>query len=519
MSVQTKSQYVYSERKNNVYKPEDTINFYLPPSLALINTKNSYFVFNIKMTGTQYKACVSQKAGIYSLIRSVQITTGDGATVLETLDNYAFLQALKYYYESTETKDNLAQLHEGMPSKMYLGDTSCNQYIDAAETSDFFKEIEVIMPLYLSGCLYRDQIWPNLATNGLRIKIELNNIDTVMQAVTAPLYQLRNGLTEQVSVDGGGYSETTGYAVWMDGDTNNNPNIGDTSLVLKKVGDALTTNEKRVLSPAVAKPTDLFSVGQKIRIGGSDIVYSVTGLALDDGRIEVSFNPALDANVAEDASVNIRTDAAHNDMGFEIRAMRMNVNTVEAPGPWVQKNIIGKINSGKMNFDIDSYTDYAINVGEGSLNNTLPLNARNKRCKAMLSIPQSSHSNSTVTDSFKPAMEKPRSYQYLLYNNILVPDRAVKLNRYVEGNYDATALREQMMALNAAGFQVNTVRDPHKQFFLGRRFALPGYSYDAMGQISLLLNYSELDSALLMHNFMMHKRQIQIKPDGVKVVY
>ena len=519
MSVQTKSQYVYSERKNNVYKPEDTINFYLPPSLALINTKNTYFVFNIKMTGTQYKACVSQKAGIYSLIRSVQITTGDGATVLETLDNYAFLQGLKYYYESTETKDNLAQLHEGMPSKMYLGETSCNQYVDAAENSDFFKEIEVIMPLYLSGCLYRDQIWPNLATNGLRIKMELNNINTVMQAVTAPLYELQNGITRQASVDGGGYSEKTGYAVWFSDDSSEHPAENSTSIILKNEEDELVTNEQRVLSADVADPPDLFSVGQKLQISGNGTVYTVTGVTLVDQRLQVAFTPGLSAAPSEDDSVNIRTDAAHNDMGFEIRAMRMNVNTVEAPGPWVQKNIIGKINSGKMNFDIDSYTDYAINVGEGSLNNTLPLNARNKRCKAMLSIPQSSHSNSTVTDSFEPAMENPRSYQYLLYNNILVPDRAVKLKRYVDGNFDATALREQMMALNAAGFQVNTVRDPHKQFFLGRRFALTGYSYDAMGQISLLLNYSELSSALLMHNFMMHKRQIQVKPDGVKVVY
>ena len=89
----------------------------------------------------------------------------------------------------------------------------------------------------------------------------------------------------------------------------------------------------------------------------------------------------------------------------------------------------------------------------------------------------------------------------------------------MDGNYDATALREMMMALNAAGVEVNTVRDVHKHFFIGRRFALPGYSYDAMGQITLLLNDTELDSALLMHNFMIHKRQIQIKADGVNVVY
>ena len=119
MSVICKSSYIYSERKNNVYKCDsgggDTINFYIPESLAVINTKSTYLVFNLKMTGTQYKACVSQKAGVYSLIRSMQISSGDGSTVFETLDHYAWLQALKYYYEQTETSRNLAVLHEGFP--------------------------------------------------------------------------------------------------------------------------------------------------------------------------------------------------------------------------------------------------------------------------------------------------------------------------------------------------------------------------------------------------------------------
>ena len=91
MSVITKSTLVYSDRKNNVYKPADTINFYLSPSLSIINTKNTYLVFYLKMTGQQWKAAVSQKADIYGLIRSIQISSGDGATVFETLDNYGYL--------------------------------------------------------------------------------------------------------------------------------------------------------------------------------------------------------------------------------------------------------------------------------------------------------------------------------------------------------------------------------------------------------------------------------------------
>ena len=115
-------------------------------------------------------------------------------------------------------------------------------------------------------------------------------------------------------------------------------------------------------------------------------------------------------------------------------------------------------------------------------------------------------------------MNTPRSYNYLLYNNILVPDRTVKLGRVVDGNYDAVALREQMLALHASGWEVNNVRNSHEHFFLGRRLALPGYSYDTMGQITLNVNYSKVN-ALMMHNFLMHKRQIKVKDDGIAVSY
>ena len=75
MSVVTKAN--YTERKNNVYGEGDVIDFYIPPSNAIINTQDTYMVLNIKLTGKQYKACVSQRAGIYSLFRAVTISAGE----------------------------------------------------------------------------------------------------------------------------------------------------------------------------------------------------------------------------------------------------------------------------------------------------------------------------------------------------------------------------------------------------------------------------------------------------------
>ena len=530
MSVITRSQYVYSERKNNVYKPQDTINFYIPPSISLINTKNTYMVFDLKMTGLQYKAAVSQKAGIYSLFRSITISTGDGSQVLETLDNYGFLQALKYYYEKTETKENLAVLHEGKPNKMYIDDSSCNQYLNATNFNDgydsanpnsnkldVYKQLELIVPLYLSGLLYQDNVLPNIALRGLRIKIELNNIETIMQVVTAPLYELDAGQNVLVSVDGGGYDGTTGYAA------NKTNNSGQNVLNLKNANDLVTGTNQRVLSAVSDNPPHLFQIGQAIAISGQDTVYRVQNVEIDaDKRLKLTLDQNLTANVADDDNVSIQTDVQYNDMGFEMSSVRFNVSTVEPPKGYLD-NVVKQINSGKMNFDIVTYTDYARNVSSNSLHNNIPLNARNKRCKSLITIPQANNANSVTTDAFEPAMDAgsvaPSGYQYKLYNNILVPDRVVSLGRVVAGNYDAVWLRELMLGLKSADLDVNTVRDAYKHFALARRLSLPGYSYDAMGDMSIQINFSTLGKALLLHNYVIHKRQFKCKVDGIAVVY
>ena len=530
MSVITRSQYVYSERKNNVYKPQDTINFYIPPSISLINTKNTYMVFDLKMTGLQYKAAVSQKAGIYSLFRSITISTGDVSQVLETLDNYGFLQALKYYYEKTETKENLAVLHEGKPNKMYTDDSSCNQYLNATNFNDgydsanpnsnkldVYKQLELIVPLYLSGLLYQDNVLPNIALRGLRIKIELNIIETIMQVVTAPLYGLNAGQNVLVSVDGGGYDGTTGYAA------NKTNNSGQAVLNLKNANDLVTGDNQRVLSAVSDNPPHLFQIGQAIAISGHDTVYRVQNVEIDaDKRLKLTLDQNLTDSVADDANVSIQTDVQYNDMGFEMSSVRFNVSTVEPPKGYLD-NVVKQINSGKMNFDIVTYTDYARNVSSNSLHNNIPLNARNKRCKSLITIPQANNANSVTTDAFEPAMDAgsvaPSGYQYKLYNNILVPDRVVSLGRVVAGNYDAVWLRELMLGLKSADLDVNTVRDAYKHFALARRLSLPGYSYDAMGDMSIQINFSTLGKALLLHNYVIHKRQFKCKVDGIAVVY
>jgi hypothetical protein len=172
-----------------VYAPNDEIVIYIPPSYSIIDCKNSYISLRLLVSGN-LKASPSQMAGAYSLFRNITITDGTGQYTLETLDQYAQFQAIYNFYSENETKRSLRVLHEGFPIRSVIDGTLGNQYVDAVkETDDCFEQVECLLPLHISGCLSpdRDTVFPNVLTNGLRIRLVLNDAMTALQVLSAPI--------------------------------------------------------------------------------------------------------------------------------------------------------------------------------------------------------------------------------------------------------------------------------------------------------------------------------------------
>ena len=299
--------FLYSQRKNNLYSAGDTIDFYIPETMAIINPKETHLIFNLRMKGSQFKACPNGLIGANALFRNVTISNGDQTKVIETLNNYAWVYASKAWCEQNESGDKLKMMHEGKPSKMYM-DKTANQYVKGgAKTSDdCFQYVQVTLPLYLSGHLYnRDSVCPNLLTNGCRIKIELNNIEQIMEAMTAPLYTndpnynaVNNAHLPGVlsSQSGGGYSATTGYGVYQ--------RVDDTNVTLLNVNDSLNQvdgeNVTRCLTENMPSPPHLFLVGQKIYVG--DAEHTITAISYvsdedDENRVQLTVAEELDLSL------------------------------------------------------------------------------------------------------------------------------------------------------------------------------------------------------------------------------
>ena len=197
----------------------------------------------------------------------------------------------------------------------------------------------------------------------------------------------------------------------------------------------------------------------------------------------------------------------------------LNVGTVDPPQEYLQE-VMGLVQSGKMRFDITSYTLFNKNISSGSLSNALVLNAMNQRAKSLLCIPILLGTDA-LKDTFQSVVQagnELQSYSLKLYNNVIVPDRLVPLTPYNDGNFNAICQREQMLSAGAASWEVNNITDMHNHFFIGRRLAMQGYSYDTKGMIELDINYKAND-ALLMQCFLVHKRSINVSDVSVNVSY
>lgn len=535
--IATKETLIYSQRKNNTYKSEDQIDIYIPPSLQVLNTKECYIVANLKMSG-KLKAFPGMRAGAYSLIRSIQIMTGDSSTILETLDNYAIMQAMHYYYSQTDSVNNLRVLHEGKPSSDTIKDGVANQYIDPAEgnlADKCFNNVEVVLPIYLSGCLRPDRlkVFPNVATKGLRIQIQLNNAESALQVLKAQMYSynVSTGLNEVVEpseTEHGGYEQATGFYIQQVGDdANGYVYLGNTDDLLENGGNALAG--KYALTNVADEPGHPFFVGQTVKTYNADesetFTFTINQVDHANNRVKLVFDQELaenQTNVRVGDRLWIDITASGTDTDFALSNVRMNISYVESEDP--KKPLTGdyakEMRSGGMNFSILTYTDYAVNISASSMNNSLYLNCRNSRAKSILSVPQKSHANDLAEDSFKPDRQKPKDYQYILYS-VLTPDRRVQLNRYNLDSYNAIALREQMLALTASKIPLNSVKKPADHFFIGRRLALDGYTYNTNkeGEIRLNLNFEEISTGVLMHNFVVHLRKIRISENAVDVIY
>ena len=537
MSVVTKSTVLYSERRGATYKAGDEIELYIPPSLQLLNTKETYLRFNIKMEGL-IKKSVSLSAGAAGIFEDIVVSSGDGKTIYESLSNYAIKAAI-YNHFTKIPGNHLKELHEGLPNSTLCEEKACNQYCDASINTatgghaDAHRNVEVCLPLWCVGCLtpLRNKILPLIALGGLRLRFRLATVKRACQAVSLPVYKNSTGNPPVKSAYErlqGGYKD--GYsAVATTAGANNILKMerSATNVVVQQNGAwaALfpSKNDNSILS-GCSHP---FVVGQTVYIGGGSGAAlaapnrTITGIAENAGYVEITVDGANIA-AATGRYVGINLDDAYNpNENFAVTNFTL-VTSYAVANPQYLEALGAAVKSGKFSIDIHTWTDYSQNIGTDSKQNSLYIKSVNSRAKAILSVPIKTAGHSVLEDSYMPDTQNIDNYQYLLYN-VLTPNKPVAVKRFQLGttgqefedaSANGVALKEMQHSLSACGYPVNNLYAPWRHFFIGRRLANKGYSMNLNqeGDVRLQLNYdsSAGPASTLIHNIVCHIRRVNV---------
>jgi len=232
------------------YKAGQTIHFSIPPSVEFIQPKETYLRMDIMVDDTTWGATGAQrfqldKIGGSVVIKDIRIFAGGaGGTLLEEIQDYNCLTALRYSYEQNHSLRNKRSLTEGgsqFNSKCRSTmdntesetnnatenpnfDSFTNTEVAAQAVAHVQRKVKCLLPLH-TGIFQNDKVFPCLLTDGLRIEILLENAPRCIVPLSQVsdnchlnekvIFHSRNGVAQNVGTGGvDDLQDTTGR--WAD---------------------------------------------------------------------------------------------------------------------------------------------------------------------------------------------------------------------------------------------------------------------------------------------------------------
>ena len=202
------------------YTAGQKIVIHIPPTIKYFQPKESYLRFDVELNNTianSVKLQLDGETGAQVLIRDIRIMSGGaGSVLLEEIQNYNVITALKYDYETNDAIKSKRALTEGSScynptqrstfgaTKTIMNNTRHSQYttpyfgegalphtrtktLDGGkvwgETGNVsqgsqYNDVKCLLPLH-TGIFQSPKVFPTLLTEGLKIEILLEDADMV----------------------------------------------------------------------------------------------------------------------------------------------------------------------------------------------------------------------------------------------------------------------------------------------------------------------------------------------------
>jgi len=559
---------VLSENGNQVFQPRDTITINLDPQeIKVLNGKDSYLRFNVKLAGP-FKAELDRAGGGgHSVLETISIWNGNGSTLIEQLNDVPVWLGTKNYYNHTSGLENERNLLEGLPQdgfhlqSAYFKNTALG-VID-------WTSVECCLPIYQSGCLYGDSVLPVSALGGIMIKIQLSEARKAIKTLNANGFVIDRTMGGQPAPASGTVPLNLPYDkvhVPPAGEGTTNEGLPQcyelaADIVAGPITTVLVTSDPTVVgipvAPAnvrsnVAAPTVAadfpWVLGQTfVYIGDAGTVnnmgvitnityaapnYTIT-FAIANGLVATAANhcPAYvqiqdqlrTPNPALTPGVPVDQEATYTVSDVQL------VCSVVEPDPRYFQSMMTRMKSGGgYSFDIRSFNLYRNNLSKNIAQSQELVPCTEFRARGLLE----SAINPTVTWNTswaQPLADYMRNYQYIIgnINTPLLPVASDKEFDSGENSWNGTLDEERLKALEASKVHVRSELHPAGRMCFGREVSKRGYSCN-LNTTEVRLNQAwgcpdgvagtvQPQFNKILDTFVHHFRKITCRPDNVVV--
>jgi len=570
------------------YNPGGRIELYIPPTSKFIDLSQTKLKMDVDIsvptvndTNGVQRLQLDDKTGLHSLIRSIRIFSGRKTVLLEEIEGYDILSALRFDYETNESLRSKRALGEGATTydpacrgtlgttKTTQGNCFSNPYFTKVdgnpvlntsfETSDSTYGFQKIKgELHLNTGLFRNEaVFPALLTDGLFVEILLQDAKKVFRTLDStnryrrlklnPVYHSINGSDASRATSGSfahvGASANASSDTFYFTHDNNQTSVATFPFV---VGEKVTfvSNDNASVNGSIARITQIEHVSgatygiSKTKITLSEKIKNTTGETWSGSTVQpqyhlMTFNP--------DSS-----DISDYPASYVVSNVEMIVRQISVPDGYEASMMAMMKEGGTINYDYRSFTNYRYSqlAGDNVANIRLPLiesratsalcvpcDATQYSTKQLLSASSTYLVNEASDDIINRTQRSAivgiadglQEYQWI-YDGKINPNRKVDVSKISAKNSVSQYWSiEAEKALAMADIEPMSFLSFQDNFFVGRALALGKNAvYDTRGK-DFVLQLEYTDSAnpqtkpKLWNNFIAHIRRLQIKNGGLSV--
>lgn len=570
------------------YNAGARIELYIPPTSKFIDLSQTKLKMDVDIsvptvntTNGVQRLQLDDKTGLHSLIRSIRIFSGRKTVLLEEIEGYDILSALRFDYETNESLRAKRALGEGATTydpacrgtlgttKTTQGNCFSNPYFTKVdgnpvlntsfETTDSTYGFQKMKgELHLNTGLFRNEaVFPALLTDGLFVEILLQDAKKVFRTLDStnryrrlklnPVYHSING-SDAARATSGSFAHV-GASANASSDTfyfthdNNQTSVATFPFV---VGEKVTfvASDNSEVNGSIARITQIEQVSgatygiSKTKITLSEKIQNTTSQTWSGSDQEpqyhlMSFNP--------DSS-----DISDYPASYVVSNVEMIVRQISVPDGYEASMMAMMKEGGTINYDYRSFTNYRYSqlAGDNVANIRLPL--IESRATAALCVPCDATQYSTkqllsasstylVNEASDDIINRTQrsaivgiadglqEYQWI-YDGKINPNRKVDVSKISAKNSVSQYWSiEAEKALAMADIEPMSFLSFQDNFFVGRALALGKNAvYDTRGK-DFVLQVEYTDGAnpqtkpKLWNNFIAHIRRLQIKNGGLSV--